>query len=81
MSLQFPASVRVIDRFPSTDERGVFQAPTHVSFWKINSFFYDCVDFPEDLKQGKQAGFRGEFKVDRLENLSMGNFVWYVKAD
>jgi len=30
----------VISRTPSTDGRGAFQDPTHVSFWNPNSFWY-----------------------------------------
>lgn len=28
---------------PSTDGRGAFQDPTHVSFWNVNTFFYFSV--------------------------------------
>jgi hypothetical protein len=27
---------------PSTDGRGAFQDPTHVSYWNANSFWYYC---------------------------------------
>jgi SAM-dependent methyltransferase len=30
----------IISRTPSTDGRGAFQDPTHVSFWNPNSFWY-----------------------------------------
>jgi hypothetical protein len=30
----------LITRTPSTDGRGAFQDPTHVSFWNPNSFLY-----------------------------------------
>lgn len=34
---------------PSTDGRGAFQDPTHVSFWNINSWLYYCEDIWHDL--------------------------------
>ena len=30
----------LVSRTPSTDGRGAFQDPTHVSFWNQNSFWY-----------------------------------------
>lgn len=30
----------LVSRTPSTDGRGAFQDPTHVSFWNLNSFWY-----------------------------------------
>lgn len=32
----------VLIEVPSTDGRGAFQDPTHVSFWNANSFWYYC---------------------------------------
>lgn len=34
-------------RIPSTDGRGAFQDPTHVSFWNMNSLYYYSVDHPD----------------------------------
>lgn len=34
---------------PSTDGRGAFQDPTHVSFWNINSWMYYVLDTARDL--------------------------------
>lgn len=55
-------------RVPSTDGRGAFQDPTHVSFWNINSFKYYCVEFPAYLKLCQSYGFRGKFSVVKLEH-------------
>lgn len=66
---------------PSTDGRGAFQDPTHVSFWNSNSFWY--------YTRREQAGFIGtpvRFQLSRLKNFfptpwhAEHNIV-YVKAD
>ncbi|GEM_PF-2534131 len=66
---------------PSTDGRGAFQDPTHVSFWNINSFMYYCQEYPVYLA-GCQShyGFKGEFSIVSLENVESGNNVIHVKA-
>ena len=43
---------------PSTDGRGAFQDPTHVSFWNINSWLYYTDDNYRDL-YGTRASFTG----------------------
>lgn len=48
---------------PSTDGRGAFQDPTHVSFWNYNSFFYYSVDHPNYLALCWGYGFIGAFKI------------------
>ena len=54
----------IIDlRVPSTDGRGAFQDPTHVSFWNINSFKYYCYEFPAYLQLCKSYGFKGCFSL------------------
>ncbi|MGA7932953.1 MAG: glycosyltransferase [Kovacikia sp.] len=55
-------------RVPSTDGRGAFQDPTHVSFWNINSFKYYCVEFPAYLELCQSYGFKGAFSVVKLEH-------------
>jgi predicted SAM-dependent methyltransferase len=44
---------------PSTDGRGAFQDPTHVSFWNINSWYYYMVDEYRGI-YGIRAKFGGE---------------------
>lgn len=46
---------------PSTDGRGAFQDPTHVSFWNSNSWLYYMEDSYRDLYNIK-AKFVGENK-------------------
>jgi len=50
-------------RVPSTDGRGAFQDPTHVSFWNINSFLYYASEFPTYLELCRSYGFIGEFRI------------------
>ena len=49
---------------PSTDGRGAFQDPTHVSFWNKNSWLYYMQDEYRDL-YGIKAKFAGS-NVDKL---------------
>jgi spore maturation protein CgeB len=53
-------------RVPSTDGRGAFQDPTHISFWNINSFNYYCVEFPAYLNLCHSYGFKGAFSIIHL---------------
>ncbi|PHJ56829.1 hypothetical protein VF14_22655 [Nostoc linckia z18] len=66
---------------PSTDGRGAFQDPTHVSFWNINSFMYYCKEFPLYLA-GCQShyGFKGEFSIVSIEEKQSAHQVIHVHA-
>lgn len=66
---------------PSTDGRGAFQDPTHVSFWNANSFMYYCREFHDYLK-GCQShyGFKGEFSLISIEEIKSANQVIHVHA-
>ncbi|MDB9522282.1 methyltransferase domain-containing protein [Dolichospermum circinale CS-1225] len=66
---------------PSTDGRGAFQDPTHVSFWNINSFMYYCQEFPPYLA-GCQShyGFKGQFSIVSIDQKNSGNQVIHVHA-
>lgn len=46
---------------PSTDGRGAFQDPTHVSFWNINSWLY----YTDDLHRALY-GIRAKFDIEEL---------------
>jgi hypothetical protein len=67
-------------RVPSTDGRGAFQDPTHVSFWNINSFKYYCVEFPNYLKLCHTYGFQGAFSLISLSEETSDDQVIHVKA-
>lgn len=49
---------------PSTDGRGAFQDPTHLSFWNINSWLYFS-----DTQINKEYGFKAQFRIERLQDL------------
>ncbi|MCY7333708.1 MAG: glycosyltransferase [Pseudanabaena sp. CAN_BIN31] len=67
-------------RVPSTDGRGAFQDPTHVSFWNINSFLYYCVEYPAYLKLCRSYGFKGDFSVVSLTEELSGDNVIHINA-
>lgn len=68
-------------RVPSTDGRGAFQDPTHISFWNINSFYYYAVESFSYLQLCQSYGFRGAFHLVSLENLTEdGEDIVHVKA-
>lgn len=48
---------------PTTDGRGAFQDPTHVSFWNRNSFFYFTEGDPHLVRFAAAYGIRCAFKV------------------
>jgi len=52
---------------PSTDGRGAFQDPTHVSFWNINSWLYYMDDLHRDL-YGIKAKFSGTNRDTKPSN-------------
>jgi hypothetical protein len=54
---------------PSTDGRGAFQDPTHVSFWNINSFYYYQKDDHRKL-YGIKAKFSGQMCNILIDALS-----------
>lgn len=70
-----------VDLFvPSTDGRGAFQDPTHISFWNINSFKYYCVEHPSYLELNQIYGFKGAFSIISLEHYNSNDEVVHVRA-
>jgi FkbM family methyltransferase len=65
---------------PSTDGRGAFQDPTHISFWNINSFRYYSVQYPPYYNLCRKYGFQGAFQILSLEHIASGEEVIHVKA-
>jgi hypothetical protein len=61
---------------PSTDGRGAWQDPTHVSFWNANSFFYYMDDAHRNL-YGIKAKFSGSVQ-DLITD--PGNHIRHVHA-
>lgn len=69
----------VVDiRVPSTDGRGAFQDPTHVSYWNSNSFFYYAEEHPAYLELCRKYGFKGAFRIHKLENVASPDNVVHV---
>ncbi|MEP0870520.1 glycosyltransferase [Trichocoleus desertorum AS-A10] len=73
-------SAKVDIRVPSTDGRGAFQDPTHISFWNLNSFKYYCVEFPAYIELCRSYGFQGAFKVVNLTEEESPDQVLHVRA-
>ncbi|MDR1997303.1 MAG: class I SAM-dependent methyltransferase [Candidatus Margulisbacteria bacterium] len=65
---------------PSTDGRGAFQDPTHVSYWNINSFMYYSVDYPQTLELCRRYGFQGAFRIKQIFNIGDASGVVHVQA-
>jgi predicted SAM-dependent methyltransferase len=65
---------------PSTDGRGAFQDPTHVSYWNINSFLYYSVDHPAYYELCQRYGFQGGFRIEKIYNLSSFENIVHVQA-
>ena len=56
---------KFISLTPSTDGRGAFQDPTHVSFWNKNSWLYYMDDAYRDL-YGTKAKFSGSVQDTKM---------------
>jgi SAM-dependent methyltransferase len=57
---------------PSTDGRGAFQDPTHVSFWNINSWLYFC-DTSYTGVHNHTYGIKSAFLVESLQDIISDN--------
>ncbi len=65
-------------KVPSTDGRGAFQDPTHVSYWNINSFYYYTSNNPVLYEHSRRYGFKGNFKIESIYNISGIDCVVHV---
>jgi len=68
---------------PSTDGRGAFQDPTHISFWNSNSFWYYT---RAAQAQYIRPRYTGRFQMSRIidwqpDDHCKGNNIWYTQAD
>lgn len=66
---------------PTTDGRGAFQDPTHVSFWTPNDMFYFCEEFAEWRRFRKAYGITAHFKGIHAEHKEYPNKVWKLKVE
>lgn len=67
---------------PTTDGRGAFQDPTHVSFWTPNDLWYWCEDYPEWKRFHKVAsyGIRARYAVVSAKHEEFPGKVWKLDA-
>lgn len=72
----------MLSRTPSTDGRGAFQDPTHVSFWNENSFWYytnrDYARYVPEIRSRFQAV---RLATDYPSDWHKANKIPYVYAD
>lgn len=71
----------LLSQTPSTDGRGAFQDPTHISFWNSNSFWYYT-----KKEQSQYIGLPPLFQPTRIKNFYPTEWhktheIIYVKAD
>jgi SAM-dependent methyltransferase len=65
---------------PTTDGRGAFQDPTHVSFWTPNDLFYFAAGVAERERFGEAYGIRARFRVIKQEHREYPHRVWKLTA-
>ncbi len=65
---------------PTTDGRGAFQDPTHISFWTPNDLFYYTAGVPERERFGAAYGIVARFRVLKQEHKEYPNKVWKLMA-
>jgi SAM-dependent methyltransferase len=64
----------ILDLFiPTTDGRGAFQDPTHVSFWTPNDLFYYCEYFGEWIRFSGAYGITARFRVADCLNAGLAH--------
>ena len=74
------AGAEVNIRVPSTDGRGAFQDPTHVSFWNVNSFKYYTREYPAYLELCRSYGFIGDFLITHSHEEKSDDEVVHVNV-
>ncbi len=80
-AVNFVSRSCILSQTPSTDGRGAFQDPTHVSFWNSNSFCYHT-----RADQNRFIDCPVRFQANRLKNFFPSEWhrehqIVYVKAD
>lgn len=70
-----------IDIFvPTTDGRGAFQDPTHVSFWTPNDLFYFCQEYVEWQRFHVAYGITARFRVIEQKHTEYPGRVWKLRT-
>jgi len=71
----------LLSRTPSTDGRGAFQDPTHVSFWNENSFWYwTRPGLMEYIRNTDVRFFESSLRTMYLSDWHVQNKIPYVEA-
>ena len=65
---------------PTTDGRGAFQDPTHVSFWTPNDLFYFCENCIEWQRFHVAYGITARFRCLEQSHLEYPNRVWKLRV-
>ena len=65
---------------PTTDGRGAFQDPTHVSFWTPNDLFYFVESYVEWQRFHVAYGITARFKLISQDHREYPNKVWKLRA-
>ncbi len=65
---------------PTTDGRGAFQDPTHVSFWTPNDLFYWCQEYAEWQRFHVSYGITARFRVIEKDHREYPDKVWKLHA-
>lgn len=66
---------------PTTDGRGAWQDPTHVSFWNPNSLFYLQHGNPHNTRFAKAYGMRHQFDIVTARHVKLADEVWKLSAE
>jgi len=65
---------------PTTDGRGAFQDPTHVSFWTPNDLFYFCEEYVEWQRFHVAYGITARFRAISVNHAQYPNRVWKLRT-
>lgn len=65
---------------PTTDGRGAFQDPTHVSFWTPNDLFYFTAGDAHRERFGNAYGVTARFSVVSKDHKLYADQVWKLTA-
>lgn len=65
---------------PTTDGRGAWQDPTHVSYWNPNSLFYLEHNNPHNTRFAAAYGMRHAFRILQSRHMKLADEVWKLHA-
>ena len=65
---------------PTTDGRGAFQDPQHVSFWTPNDLFYYVEGCEQFERLHKHYGITARFRIVQHSHTEAPGRVWHLRA-